>query len=248
MDNEIKQQIIQGCASSSLRKYALKTKDVKLQDILVKGKTDEISKEQAEEIEKQTTKPTEQLQAMNIEQKKYKPSRRGTTHQQRTSANTTARKPAICYNCGFDYPHRDKPCPTQGKTCSYCGKRNHFIRCCKQRLKNQRNREKVNTVQDDTSSDDSSDRSDEYVYCKTNAHAKKFETELTINGQEVLFLSDTGARMKSRWTGFIIIIYAFRLQRHCAIHNKSPNMSILCHLFMLFYLYCVETTIFVVFY
>ena len=192
VDNEIKQQIIQGCSSSSLRKYALKTKDVKLQDILVKGKTDEISKEQAKEIEKQTTEPTEKLQAMKIEHKKYKPSRRGTTNQQRNSANTPARKPATCYNCGFDYPHRDKPCPAQGKTCSYCKKQNHFTRCCKQRQKNQQNREKVNTVKDDTSSDDSSE---EYVYCmdKTNAHTKKLETKLTINGQEVLFLIDTGA-------------------------------------------------------
>ena len=32
----------------------------------------------------------------------------------------------------------------------------------------------------------------------------------------------------------IIIIYAFRLQRHCAVHNKSPNISILCHIFILF--------------
>ena len=192
MDNKIKQQIIQGCSSSSLRKYALKTKNVKLQDILVKGKTDEISKEQAKEIEKQTTEPPEKLQAMKIEHKKYKPSRRGTTYQQRNSANTPARKPATYYNCGFDYSHRDKPCPAQGKTCSYCKKQNHFTRCCKQRQKNQQNREKVNTVKDDTSSDDSSE---EYVYCmdKTNAHTKKLETKLTINGQEVLFLIDTGA-------------------------------------------------------
>ena len=192
VDNEIKQQIIQGCSSSSLQKYALKTKDVKLQDILVKGKTDEISKEQAKEIEKQSTEPTEKLQAMKIEHKKYKPSRRGTTHQQRNSANTPARKPATCFNCGFDYPHRDKPCPAQGKTCSYCKKQNHFTRCCKSRLKNQQNREKVNTVKDDTSSDDSSE---EFVYCmdKTKAHSKKLEAKLTINGQEVLFLIDTGA-------------------------------------------------------
>ena len=69
VDNEIKQQIIQGCSSSSLRKYALKTKYVKLQDILVKGKTDEIGKEHAKEIEKQTTGLTEKLQAMKIEHK-----------------------------------------------------------------------------------------------------------------------------------------------------------------------------------
>ena len=232
VDNEIKQQIIQGCSSSSLRKYALKTKDVKLQDILVKGKTDEISKEQAKEIEKRTTEPTEKLQAMQIEHKKYKPSRRGTTHQQRNSTNTPGRKPATCYNCGFDYPHRDKPCPAQGKTCSYCKKQDHFTRCCKSRLKNQQNREKMNTVKDDTSSDDSSE---EYVYCmdKTNAHSKtskKLETKLTINGQEVLFLIDTGVSVnildeksfdKINTTGKPVVLKKSNT-KICAYGSKAP--------------------------
>ena len=101
MDREIKQQMIQGCSSSSLRKYALKTKEVTLQDILVKGKTDEIGKEQAKEIERQTTEPTEKLQAMKIELKRDRPSGKGITQQKRNSANPPSRKPAICYNCGF---------------------------------------------------------------------------------------------------------------------------------------------------
>ena len=66
VDNKSKQQIIQGCSSSSLWKYTLKTKEVKLQDILMKGKTDEISKELAKEIEKHTSEPTEKVEAMKI--------------------------------------------------------------------------------------------------------------------------------------------------------------------------------------
>ena len=137
-------------------------------------------------------KPTEKFQAMKIEPEKRRPSHRRKAPQQRNSTNAPSRKPATCYNCGFDYPHRDRPCPAQGKTCSYCKRQNHFTRCCKQRPKSQQNREKVNKVQDNTSSDDSSE---EYVYCmdKSNAHTKKLETKLTINGQEVLFLIDTGA-------------------------------------------------------
>ncbi|XP_065066522.1 uncharacterized protein LOC135692352 [Rhopilema esculentum] len=146
MYREIKQQIIQGCSSSSLRKYALKTKEVTLKDILVKGKTDGISKEQAKEIESQTTEPTEKLPAMKIELKPDRPSGKGITQQKRNSANLPSRKPAICYNRGFDYPHRNKPCPAKGKVCSYCKKQNHFTRCCRQRQKSQQNREKVNIV------------------------------------------------------------------------------------------------------
>ena len=96
VDNEIKQQIIQGCSSSSLRKYALKTKEVKLHDILVKGKTDEISKEQAKEIEKQTIEPTEKFQAMKVEPEKRRASRRRKAPQQRNSTNAPSRKPLTC--------------------------------------------------------------------------------------------------------------------------------------------------------
>ena len=106
---------------------------------------------------------------MKIKHKQQRPSRRGIKHQKRNSANTPARKPTTCYNCGFDFPHCDKPCPAQRKTFSSCKKQNRFTRCCKQRQKNQLNREKVNIVQDNTVSDDSSE---EYVYCmdKSNAH------------------------------------------------------------------------------
>eukprot|EP00794_Sanderia_malayensis_P003860 gene3860-4396_t len=136
---------------------------------------------------------TSDMQAMHIRSaapKYTKPRKsnfqpRGETHKKQTKKT--------CYNCGFGFPHQHGPCPAQGKTCSYCNRKNHFTRCCKQRAKKQE--QKVHTVATKESNTSSDESSDEYVYCmeKKMEKTKKLESPLIIKGQKVLFLVDTGA-------------------------------------------------------
>eukprot|EP00794_Sanderia_malayensis_P014499 gene14499-16006_t len=177
--------------NSSLRKYALKTTDITLKDILLKGKSNEISKQQANEMENAFPTTTSDMQAMHIRSAAPKLPRKsnfqpkGETHKKQTKKT--------CYNCGVDFPHQHGPCPAQGKTCSYCNRKNHFTRCCKQRAKKQE--QKVHTVATKESNTSSDESSDQYVYCMENKmeNTKKLQSALIIKGQKVLFLVDKGA-------------------------------------------------------
>ena len=38
--------------------------------------------------------------------------------------------PMTCRKCGKNWPHKQGPCPAKGRTCSKCGKPNHFAKMC----------------------------------------------------------------------------------------------------------------------
>ena len=68
--------------------------------------------------------------------------------------NTTATK---CYNCGGNWPHKERPCPAKGKECRKCNKVGHFAKVCKSTKKQTYTRRsdtksKINNIED--SSDD----------------------------------------------------------------------------------------------
>ncbi len=62
-------------------------------------------------------------------------------HQERTYRNEPktvtfkqSSPPETCCNCGGAYPHlKPRICPAKGKTCSFCGKLNHFAEVCRQK-------------------------------------------------------------------------------------------------------------------
>ncbi len=67
--------------------------------------------------------------------------------------NSSSKK---CFNCGNDYPHRDK-CPAIGKECNKCKKLGHFDKCCK-------NGDKIREL-------------------KTITHEQTYRTSLSTSGQ-----------------------------------------------------------------
>ena len=53
-----------------------------------------------------------------------------------TSNAFNAKTPSVennktCFNCGGEFPHKEKPCLAKDKTCTKCGKQNHFAKKCR---------------------------------------------------------------------------------------------------------------------
>jgi hypothetical protein len=105
---EIKMQIVCNGTSSRLRKKALKESNYSLKDMLIDGQKSETCSAQASGMEE-----------------KFKD----------VQLNQVERKPAQskCYNCGFAYPHLDRPCPAANSTCNSCGILGHFSRLCRKK-------------------------------------------------------------------------------------------------------------------
>ena len=86
-----------------------------LEKLLSVGKSFELSKQQAEEIER----------AVSVNTSVSMIQRRPTRKQM-----DIPRKGVQCYRCGGEFPHQNS-CPAKGKTCHKCGKIGHFAKLCK---------------------------------------------------------------------------------------------------------------------
>jgi hypothetical protein len=105
---EIKMKIVCNGSSSRLRKKALKESNYSLKDMLIDGRKSETCSAQASGMEEKSKD---------------------------VQLNQVERKPAEskCYNCGFVYPHLDRPCPAANSTCNSCGILGHFFRVCRKK-------------------------------------------------------------------------------------------------------------------
>ena len=115
---------------------------------------------------------------------------RGRPRQRQLHANETTPRQSRdrattnkCKNCGYDFPHRTAPCPAKGKACNYCGKPNHFSRCCRQRGK-----QRVQEVSDLQASSD-----DEYTYNISTKGNRTPTTRLQLNNKMITVTVDTGS-------------------------------------------------------
>ena len=199
-DFEIKMQIVTNGSSSRLRKKALQDPKYSLANMLIDGRKYEMSAAQAVGIEEQI-KTKENINAT-------------------ATAPPTEKK---CYYCGFKYPHENQPCPAKSAICNHCGIKGHFAKVCRARRKsfeNKGNSDKLQT-QGSTSPDKrrqsrwdeykqrkqqakavgrsqnesktESSEEEDYVYTVSQETRQKTHATVKINGQDVLFLVDTGA-------------------------------------------------------
>lgn len=124
---EIKSQIVFGCTSQNLRRYALR-ETITLEKLLHTARTLEQSDQYAAEMESATSR--ESTVAATRHDKPSNPN--SVQRQFRTRGKQQAtRQKVTCRNCGGRFPHpADKPCPAKGVTCHSCGKLNHFQKYC----------------------------------------------------------------------------------------------------------------------
>jgi len=196
IDNEILQQVIQNCSSNQLRRRALREPDKGLDDILTMGRLFEQSDMQATAIE---SSGKSDVHAVARKRTRPRPDNKRGKPGQRTSKQRPRHEKAddqsrdnrgnTCRNCGYEYPHKNGPCPAKGKTCNSCKKLNHFSRCCRQRNAQQ-------SVKEVSNCELQSGSESEYSYGITVnriQNSKSPKSVVRINNNSVNATIDTGS-------------------------------------------------------
>ena len=187
---EIKSQIIQGCSSPKLRRYALREEKLTLSHLLHTARTYELANEHAESMETNINKSTYSANAEHVH------------FQSQPQQITQFRNVTKCRNCGGQFPHpRERPCPARGITCYACGRQNHFAKHCLSTQK--RTQPSVPTVPMPTAdrvhavgetSTPTTHHSDEYTFQVTSqAPTRKPTVTVTFNSTPFTAVIDTGA-------------------------------------------------------
>ncbi|XP_042150260.1 uncharacterized protein LOC121838229 [Ixodes scapularis] len=129
---EVLSQVIEGTASTKLRRNALREPDVKLERLLLERRSLENAERQAADIERKVSVPVNKVPP------KKKPWPRKTQKKEVPQTKT-------CTCCGRGWPHDGgkEKCPAWGSTCHNCNKKNHFANVCRTRKQ-----EQVRTVQE----------------------------------------------------------------------------------------------------
>ena len=204
-DSECVSQIIQRCLSSTLKDKALTAKTAPtLKGIIELGRLDESIRSQIKQI------PTSEVNVNQVlHQNRHIPQQSNQHYHQNQQSNHSAIKK--CTNCGYALPHKSLDCPAKGKTCSCCGKLNHFAQVCRSREANSklqskndwkpRENRQVHHIDDQSSqSDESSSQvwSITYTLNKVKSYVKQIfmPTALILIMQELIsFNIDTGSQV-----------------------------------------------------
>lgn len=141
----IRDQIIEQCLSTRLRRRLLREPDLTLEKTMAIGRSFEASERQASQIEAYSLKTT------NLEVNAIRSSQDTKSLRPRFPAPTTVqtgRSNIICYCCGnVGHRAKDPRCPAEGMSCNNCHKLGHFARVCRS-TSNQKDQNKKNTSQD----------------------------------------------------------------------------------------------------
>lgn len=120
-DDMVIDQVIEGCKSTELRKKLL-TDDLKLNDVMMLGKTIEEVQRQSKQYERPISSTFERTVVQRVVEK-------------RPEKYQTAESGRRCYNCnrpGHIAKESDK-CAAKNATCHSCGSKGHFKACCRRR-------------------------------------------------------------------------------------------------------------------
>lgn len=211
MESNIKDQIIEKCASAKLRRDLLKLGDANLDKVLKSAKIFEAIEEQSKTFDQPNSNQSFSNENVNkIDSKIFKPN---------------MSKQIECTRCGYT-GHRssDEKCPAHGKTCNKCNGRNHFSRKCrsKRRFTGPNNKQSnirtvsntnVHTKQEveesveppqkkPATNDDTiklvenykSNVKDEYIFCIVNTSINTNEIKCKIGGVVITVVIDSGSK------------------------------------------------------
>ena len=148
----IRDRIIVGTNDARCQEKLLQETDITLEKALEIARSFEASKQHMSDL---GARPV-QVSAINHKKKGATTNKFDKKQKQQSSAQASTSAPK-CQNCGNNHPDTTDSCPARGKICSYCKKRNHFVRMCR-KLKSKNRR--VHEVQDNNDSDDFSEFDD----------------------------------------------------------------------------------------
>ena len=143
---------------------------MKLEDLLLYGRTFEQSEIHAKNIEHGTQPEASEPIVQRFQPRRQQRSKRTFFASRDTSksphkfGNPKPNSKQKCFSCGYDFPHVKGPCPAKTKNCVNCGKIGHFASVC--RSKPYRNVKEVTKYEEATvdATDSESDSSDWDLY------------------------------------------------------------------------------------
>lgn len=122
VEENVKDQIIQNCQSTALRRDLLKRGDATLEEVLRVAKIFETVAQQEKSFGGVEQKPS----TSDVNKIEVKP------FNKRIRLAEPMR--VECHRCGyFGHMARDEKCPARGKSCNKCGGRDHFAKKCRKR-------------------------------------------------------------------------------------------------------------------
>jgi hypothetical protein len=205
LSNEmIRDQVLEKCYSTRLRRRLLREETLTLDVILRIARALEASDRQAQQIEgtKNSASDAEKSSAYVIQprsntntSREFR-SERPTASPQRQDSPSDDRLPKrACYCCDRDgHRAKDASCPANNKACNKCGKLGHFGRVCKSARRPEQP-ERVRHIEQRENNIFSDD--DEYVFTLNDPKNSEQQTSVTItvHGTEIPVIIDTFHRL-----------------------------------------------------
>ena len=134
-NEEIRDHFVTSCCSKSLKQKLLKETDLTLEKCINIGRSTELVKKQAAQIESVEIerRSSNEIKTETLEEKIDKLFVR-TNPQTKVIYSKTESSKQMGYRCGDQYVYgHNKICKANGKTCFNCSQKNHFSSCCKNR-------------------------------------------------------------------------------------------------------------------
>ncbi|XP_053391748.1 uncharacterized protein LOC128554499 [Mercenaria mercenaria] len=132
-DEQIRDQVIEKCKSTKLRKKLLeKGQDLKLDELCRIACTMELADLQSKRMDEGTA--AQDSGTVNKLENGEKP-KRVETRNIRQPRNVNSKQQEMCFRCGLSgHKARDRNCPARNKKCDRCGLIGHYKKCCKTQM------------------------------------------------------------------------------------------------------------------
>jgi transposase InsO family protein len=203
----IKDRIVCGVVSDSVRERMLREKDLTLEKAVQICRAAELSTTQVTALRVDQTSEVHALrwqQDGNRGKKEHvtkaKPSDKlyGASGKTTTSTTTNDRQQSLCRQCGYGSHPEGVRCPARGQNCRKCGGINHFAAMC--RAKRSSGKKRVDAVKaDDTDSDDEfyigTVEADEQNQIQSKP--SNWNVTVCVEGKQVTLKIDSGAQINT---------------------------------------------------
>ena len=224
VENQLKNQIIQGCQSDKLRVRALEQDKITFEDLFMLGKTIEAVDTHMKTIKMNmstacgTNSSYDQVNRIN----------------DKRELKDNENRIKSCFRCGGSYPHtRDKGCPAANVKCNLCRKEGHFAKCCKtkpEKMKQMSDREKINMLNDFAHTYEP-DQDYDNVWTVKEPNSKLPTIKLEVCNSEVEFTIDTGASVNTidehEWSKIVTKPKLYRSSVRLFAYGGSEPLEIL---------------------
>ena len=194
----LKDRLVCGVRGNTLRKQLLQKRGLKLDMCIDMCRASE-----------NTMRQLHVMEGENQVHQMQPPIRRNKSTKKYPAKQTGDKTESECGNCGLQHGPKRESCPAYGRTCSNCGKANHYARKCRQRkgkLSKQRIRslQEVESTSEETESDEqlltmtlmpeSESTPTEDIHTLTHqSYKKQLFATMQVRVRQIRFQLDTGA-------------------------------------------------------